>query len=185
MKPRFFRTPADFRAWLEGYHATVAELLVGFHKRGTGKPSMTWPESVDAALCFGWIDGVRKRIDEVSYTIRFTPRRATSIWSAVNIRRVKALQELGLMQPAGLKAAKGRKQHKSRIYAYEQRAQRLDPASEKIFRLNPAAWDFFQAQAPSYRKTVCWQIVSAKKAETKQRRLRKLIDASASGRRIL
>ncbi len=185
MKPRFFPTPADFRAWLERHHAAVAELLVGFHKRGSGTPCMTWSESVDEALCFGWIDGVRKRIDEVSYTIRFTPRRATSIWSAVNIRKVAALTEQGRMHPAGLQAAAGRKPHKSRIYAYEQRDHhRLDAASEKIFRQHAAAWKFFQAQAPSYRKVVSWQVVSAKKPETKQRRLRKLIAASAAGRRI-
>jgi uncharacterized protein YdeI (YjbR/CyaY-like superfamily) len=185
MKPRFFPTPSVFWQWLEQHHAAAGELLVGFHKTTSGKPSMTWPESVDAALCFGWIDGVRKRIDDVSYTIRFTPRRATSIWSAVNIRRVATLTKQGLMRPAGLKAVQGRMKHKSRIYAYEQRDQQLDPASEEIFRRNPAAWKFFQAQAPWYRKTVSWQIVSAKKAETKQRRLQKLIEASAQRRRIL
>jgi uncharacterized protein YdeI (YjbR/CyaY-like superfamily) len=186
MNPRFFRRPSDFRAWLERHHSTVSELLVGFHKRGSGTPSMTWPESVDEALCFGWIDGVRKRIDDVSYTIRFTPRRATSIWSAINIRKVAELTTQGRMQPAGLKAVKGRMKHKSRIYAYEQRDhRRLDAASEKIFRQNRAAWNFFQAQAPSYCKTVSWQIVSAKKPETKRRRLQKLIEASVSGRRLI
>src|SRR5436305_6711333 len=121
MKPLFFATPADWRDWLEEHHERGKEVLVGFHKRGSGKPCMTWPESVDAALCFGWIDGVRRSIDETSYTIRFTPRRPTSTWSAVNIKRVKQLKKTGLMHPAGLKAFAARSARKSGIYSYEQR----------------------------------------------------------------
>jgi uncharacterized protein YdeI (YjbR/CyaY-like superfamily) len=185
-QPRFFARPAQFRAWLSKHHATVPELLVGFYKRDSGKPSITWPESVDQALCFGWIDGVRRRLDEVSYTIRFTPRRAGSIWSSINISGVTTLQAEGLMHPAGLSAFAKRSEEKSRIYSYEQRFRsQLAPAHEKKLRDNKKAWAFFQAQAPWYQRTVTYRIVSAAKEETRLKRLQQLIDESAKGRRIL
>lgn len=185
MNPTFFATPADFRAWLEAHHADSQELWVGYYKVGSGRPSLTWPESVDEALCFGWIDGVRKRIDAESYMIRFTPRQPRSIWSAVNIKRAQELLEAGLMRPAGLKAFEARQDDKSAIYAYEQRhTAELDAASEEQFRANPAAWAFFQAQPPSYRKAAIWWVVSAKKEETQRKRLATLIADSEQGRPI-
>ena len=184
MKPRFFKTPADFRAWLEKNHDKAKELLVGFYKRDSGRPSITWPESVDQALCFGWIDGVRKRIDDESYTIRFTPRRRGSIWSAVNIKRAKELETLGQMTPAGLHAFAQRDEKKSAIYAYENRPRELAPEYEKRFRANKKAWAFFTEQAPSYRRVMTYWIMEAKKDETRERRLAALIDYSAQGRRV-
>jgi uncharacterized protein YdeI (YjbR/CyaY-like superfamily) len=183
MTPKFFATPARFRAWLEKHHAMAGELLVGFYKRGSGRPSITWPEAVDQALCFGWIDGVRKRIDDVSYTIRFTPRKPSSTWSAINIRRMGELTKLGLMQPAGTHAFGHRSEAKSAIYAYEQReAARLDPAAEKTFRANKRAWTFFQSRAPWYQRTATHWVVRAKKEETRAKRLATLIEDSAHER---
>lgn len=185
MKPTFFATPAAFRAWLDEHHARIPELLVGFYKKGSGKPSITWPESVDAALCFGWIDGVRKSIDDLSYTIRFTPRNPTSTWSAVNIKRVQELTKSGLMQPAGLQAFERRDEAKSAIYSYEQRHNATLPdAYEKRFRANELAWDFFQSQAPWYRRTATYWVMSAKKEETRLKRLDTLIRDSAQQRSI-
>jgi uncharacterized protein YdeI (YjbR/CyaY-like superfamily) len=186
VKPTFFAKPAQFRAWLAKHHATAPELLVGFYKRDSGKPSITWPESVDQALCFGWIDGVRRRLDEVSYTIRFTPRRAGSNWSAINIRRVEALQTGGLMHPAGLTAFGKRSDDKSRIYFYEQRhTATLDRTHQKKLEANRKAWAFFQAQPPGYQRLMAFWVVSAKKQETRLKRLQRLIDESARGRRLL
>ena len=184
MKPKFFQSPAAFRAWLEKHHAKAKVLLVGFYKVGSGKPSITWPESVDEALCFGWIDGVRKRIDEYSYTIRFTPRKPGSIWSSVNIKRAEALIERGLMQPAGLKAHQARREIKSGIYSYEQRGVDLKEPYNRLLRRNKAAWRFFQAQPASYRKVVSWWIISAKKEETRLKRLEKLVAHSARAERL-
>ena len=184
MKPTFFESKDKFRKWLEKNHDKASELLVGFYKKGSGKPSITWQESVDQALCFGWIDGVRKRIDAVSYTIRFSPRRATSIWSAININRATELKELGLMHAAGHAAFERRKDDKSRIYSYENAPKAFAPADEKKFRANKKAWKFFNEQAPSSRRVVVYWIVSAKKRETHDTRLAKLIDASAKGRRL-
>ena len=183
MKPRFFRSPSAFRAWLTEHHATTSELLVGFYKKGSGKPSMTWPESVDEALCFGWIDGIRKRIDDDGYTIRFTPRRSRSIWSTVNIKRAEALAAEGLMRLSGLAAFESREENRSGIYAYEQRNDTLPEPYAGKMKKNKAAWTFFRAQPPSYRKTTGWWVVSAKKEETRLKRLDKLIDDSAHGRR--
>ncbi|MBA3943284.1 MAG: YdeI/OmpD-associated family protein [Herpetosiphonaceae bacterium] len=180
----FFATPADFRRWFEVQHATSEELWVGFYKKGSGKPSITWPEAVDEALCFGWIDGIRKGIDNVSYTIRFTPRKRRSIWSAVNIQRVEELSSLGRMQPAGLKAFAERTPEKSAIYAYEQTSAELSVEYEQQFRANQGAWDFFQAQPPWYRRTAIWWVISAKKEETKLKRLATLIEDSGQGRTI-
>ncbi|HKR60280.1 MAG TPA: YdeI/OmpD-associated family protein [Pyrinomonadaceae bacterium] len=183
-KPTFFKTPADFRKWLDKHHADVKELWVGFHKKDSGKPSITWPESVDEALSYGWIDGVRKRVDETSYKIRFTPRRARSIWSAVNIRRVAELTKEGRMKPAGEKAFAARSEYKSGIYAYEQRQPELPETYAKELRKNKAAAKFFESQPPSYRKLAMWWIVCAKQEETRLKRLRKLIESSAQERRI-
>ena len=185
MEPHYFASPEDFRAWLEAHHETEKELVVGYHKKGTGKPSMTWPESVDEALCFGWIDGVRRSVDDERYCIRFTPRKARSIWSAVNSKRMGELAELGRVRPAGLKAFEARAPEKSGIYAYENRdAAELDPAAEAQFRANAAAWDFFQAQPPGYRRTAIWWVISARQDATRQKRLATLIDDSANNRRI-
>ena len=185
MRPRFFATPDKWRAWLERHHASAAELWVGFHKRDSGRPSITWPESVDEALCFGWIDGVRKRLDETSYVIRFTPRRQNSNWSTVNLARVKELTRLGLMRPTGLSAHEARKPAKSGIYAYEQRKSASLPAPmARRFERNRKAWAYFQKQPPWYRQVVVWWIVSAKREDTRERRLATLIADSAAGRRI-
>jgi uncharacterized protein YdeI (YjbR/CyaY-like superfamily) len=177
--------PEAFRAWLEQHHATDQELWVGFYKKDSGRPSITWPESVDEALCFGWIDGVRKSIDDESYMIRFTPRKPSSTWSAVNIKRVGELAEQGRMHPAGLAAFARRTEAKSGIYAYENRdSAALEAADEQQFRANAQAWDFFQAQPPGYRKTAIWWVVSAKQEATRRKRLATLIDDSAHGRTI-
>ncbi len=184
-RPRFFATPAKWREWLQRHHASTAEVWVGFHKRGSGRPSITWPESVDEALCFGWIDGVRKRLDESRYVIRFTPRRKGSVWSSINLARIKELTRLGLMRPAGLAAHEARTAAKSGIYSYEQRKRaRLPVAMQRRFKGNRKAWAFFQQQAPWYRKVTTWWIVSAKREETRERRLATLIEDSAAGRRI-
>ena len=184
-EPTFFATPADFRTWLEAHHQTAAELWVGFHKKGTGRPSITWPEAVDEALCVGWIDGVRKSVDAERYAIRFTPRKARSTWSAVNLRRVPELIREGRMRPAGLAAYERRAEDRSGVYSYEQRGEaRFDEEAEREFRAHPKAWEFFQAQPPGYRKMVTWWVVSAKREETRRKRLATLIDDSAHGRRI-
>lgn len=167
--------------WLEKNHATHKEIYVGFYKKSTGKPSITWPEAVDQALCFGWIDSVRNSIDEDSYMNRFTPRATRSTWSAVNIARVGALEKQGLMTPAGLAAYERRSEERSRIYSYERKNAKLDAPSEKLFRSNKKAWAFFEARPPSYRKAVAWWVTSAKREETRRRRLAALISASEDG----
>jgi len=184
-RPLFFPTPAKFRSWLSQHHQDATELLVGFYKKGCGTPSITWPESVDEALCFGWIDGVRKRLDEVSYTIRFTPRKPRSTWSAINIARVKELTSAGRMSPAGLAAFEKRSDERSALYAYEQRkSAKLSPAEEKNFRANRTAWEFFQGQIASYRRTATYWVVSAEKEETRARRLAVLIACSQEHKAI-
>src|SRR5215469_6045625 len=184
-KPRFFPTLADWRAWLQKHHADTEEFWVGFYKRDSGRPSITWPESVDGALCFGWIDGVRKTIDGTSYKIRFTPRKPRSIWSAINIQRAKELSKQGLMHAAGLAAFERRDGDRSAIYAYEQRtAAKLSPEFEKEFRANTAAWSFFQSRPPWYQRTSTYWVVSAKQVETRTKRLAILIDCSARKRNI-
>lgn len=181
-KPAFFARPADFRAWLERNHESKRELLVGFHKRGSGRASMTWPESVSEALCFGWIDGVRRSIDEHSYSIRFTPRKASSIWSTVNTKKMQELIAEGRAREAGLRAFERRTAEKSDIYAYENRKTAvLDAASEKEFRRNRAAWRFFETCPPWYRRTAIWWIISAKRPETRAKRLAELIGCCAAG----
>jgi uncharacterized protein YdeI (YjbR/CyaY-like superfamily) len=183
--PLFFATPADIRKWLRVHHQSSREQWIGFHKKASGRPSITWPESVDEALCYGWIDGLRKTIDHESYQIRFTPRRATSTWSAVNLRRVQELTEQGRMRPAGLEAFAWRKEEKSGIYAYENRkAAKLSGADEKKFLARDNAWKFFLSQPAGYRHNAIWWIVTGKKAETRASRLEKLIRASEAGKRI-
>ena len=180
----FFKTPADFRNWLKKNHAVEHELWVGFYKKDSGKPSITWPQSVDEALCFGWIDGIRKSIDDVSYMIRFTPRKPISTWSAVNIRRVAELKDKGLMRPAGLKAFELRREYRSGIYSYEQRSVELPDPYLSQLKKHKAAWKFFEAQTASYRKNVNWWILGAKREETRQKRLAELIEHSTNERYI-
>jgi uncharacterized protein YdeI (YjbR/CyaY-like superfamily) len=184
MKARFFKTPGDFRKWFETNHDSGSELWVGFYKKDSGKPSITWPESVDQALCFGWIDGIRKSLDDASYMIRFTPRKARSIWSAVNIKRAGELIEEGLMRPAGLKAFGAREENRSGIYSYEQRSPEMPAQYRKILVKNSRAVKFFDAQPPSYRKAANWWVQSAKQEETRLKRLDKLIQHSVNGERI-
>lgn len=184
-KPKFFATTAAWRAWLEKHHEDVRELWVGLYKRDSGRPSMSWPESVDGALCFGWIDGIRKSVDASSYMIRFTPRKQGSTWSAVNIKRAAELSNLGLMHRAGLVAFAKRADDKSAIYSYEQRkTAKLPPPYEKQFRKRADAWAFFQSQAPWYQRTSTYWVISAKKEETRLKRLADLIEYSAKGKAI-
>lgn len=180
-EPVFFRSPAELRRWFARHHATAPELLVGYWKVGSGRPSITWPESVDKALCVGWIDGVRRRLDDERYVIRFTPRKATSVWSAVNIARVQALEAEGRMTDAGRAAFAARRENRSGIYSFEQRSVELPPAYAKLLKANRAAWRDFQSRAPSYRKAAMWWIVSAKQEATRQRRLARLIELAAQG----
>jgi uncharacterized protein YdeI (YjbR/CyaY-like superfamily) len=185
MEPTTFERPQDFRGWLEQHHDSEPELWVGYFKKGSGKPSLTWPQSVDEALCFGWIDGIRKSIDAERYMIRFTPRRARSIWSAVNIARVAALTEEGLMRPSGLEAFEARREDRSGIYSYEQRDKaKLDPGYEKRFRAKKKAWAAFETMPKSYRQAAIRWVMTAKKEETRERRLASLIENSAAGRTV-
>jgi uncharacterized protein YdeI (YjbR/CyaY-like superfamily) len=182
--PRFFRTPVAFRAWLEANHERANELLVGFHKKGSGRPSITWPESVDEALCYGWIDGVRRSIDESSYSIRFTPRKPRSIWSNVNVAKVESLIRQGRMMPSGLAAYALRDPERSGIYAFERETASFDDEGEQLFRSDRLAWSFFQLQPPSYRRVATYWVTSAKRAETRARRLASLIECSSRGKRL-
>ena len=184
-EPRFFKTPKDFSDWLTANASTASQLLVGFYKVGSGHPSMTWPESVDEALCVGWIDGVRKRVDDTAYTIRFTPRKTTSIWSAVNINKVKDLRQQGRMTPAGEKAFSFRTEAKSRIYAFEQDESAELSAQELIaFKHDKAAWAYFEACPPGYKKQMLHRITTVKRAETRAARLAKLVEACKKGERL-
>jgi uncharacterized protein YdeI (YjbR/CyaY-like superfamily) len=179
--PTFFATPALFRRWLKQHGASAQHLWVGYHKVGVVTPSLTWQQSVDQALCFGWIDGIRKNIDRDRYMIRFTPRKPASTWSAVNIKRVNELIEQGLMMPCGLKAFEARKENRSGIYSYEQRSVDLPGIYLKRMRANRSANAFFSSQALSYRKKVIWWVVSAKQEATRLRRLEQLIAESSNG----
>jgi uncharacterized protein YdeI (YjbR/CyaY-like superfamily) len=181
----FFATGAEFRAWLEQHHTAATELLVGFWKKRTGRPSMTWQESVDVALCFGWIDGVRRGIDADSYSIRFTPRQKRSTWSAINIKRAGELIEEGRMAPAGAAAFAARTDDRSAIYSYEQRHNaELEPEQRARFEANADAWAWFERQAPSYRRTAIHWVTSAKRPETREKRLDALIADSAAGLKV-
>jgi uncharacterized protein YdeI (YjbR/CyaY-like superfamily) len=183
--PIFFARPAELRAWLERNHEAAGELWVGFHKKGSGKPSITWREAVDQALCFGWIDGLTKSVDETSYMIRLTPRKSRSTWSLVNVKRVQELTKLGLMRPAGLAAFEARREAHSGVYSYEQRnAAKLARAQERQFRANEKAWAIVQAQPPWYRRAAVWWVVSAKKDETRIKRLATLVEHSEQGRTV-
>lgn len=183
--PTYFETPEQFRAWLKKNHASATELYVGFYKKGSGKPSITWPESVDEALCVGWIDAVRKRIDHERYYIRFTPRKPKSIWSAVNIKRIGELKALGRLQKAGLAAFESRDTTRSNKYSFEQSVPiEFTPAQLTQFKTNKKAWTWFESKAPSYRKAATWWVISAKREETKAKRLLTLIEDSAAGKVI-
>jgi uncharacterized protein YdeI (YjbR/CyaY-like superfamily) len=185
VKPAFFKRPADYRTWLEANHESESELLVGFHKRDSGRESMSWPESVAEALCFGWIDGVRRRVDDESYTIRFTPRKSSSIWSTVNTKKMRELIAEGLVRPAGMRAFERRSEKKSSIYAYENRSTAvLDADSERELKRHKAAWKFFEACPPWYKRTAIWRIISAKRPETRAKRLAELITCCAEGRSL-
>jgi uncharacterized protein YdeI (YjbR/CyaY-like superfamily) len=183
MRPKFFATPLQFREWFQEHHDAATELLVGFRKRSSGKTSITWPEAVDQALCFGWIDGVRRSIDDESYCIRFTPRKERSKWSRVNIARFRILEAEGSMTSAGTKAFKERREH-TRHYSYENAPRELTGADLERFKADAKAWEYFQSCAPSYRKVALWWVLSAKRPETRQRRLATLIADSAAGRKI-
>ena len=182
--PTFFPSPADLRAWYEANHEAAAELLLGFHKVGSGRPSVTYQEALDAALCFGWIDGIRRNIDAHSYSIRFTPRKRKGNWSLVNIKRVRELIEQGLIHPAGLRAFERRDEAQAAAYSYERETAQFDAASERRFRAQKRAWAFFQAQPPGYQRTATWYVVSPKRQETRAKRLEILIDYSARGERL-
>jgi uncharacterized protein YdeI (YjbR/CyaY-like superfamily) len=180
----FFDSPSAWRAWLAEHHATAPEVLVGFHKKGTGRPSLTWAESVAEALCFGWIDGVRRSAGPEAYTIRFTPRRAGSHWSQVNVDLVEQLEAEGRMTEAGRAAFAARREDRTARFAYEQAEVAFDPEQEAAFRADAAAWAWFSAQAPSYRKVTTYWVTSAKRPETRARRLATLVECSREGRRI-
>lgn len=185
MTPTFFPTQEKFRAWLEKHHEKETELLVGFYKVKSKKPTMSWSESVDQALCFGWIDGIRKSIDEESYTIRFTPRKKSSIWSAINIKKIEELTKAGLMKEAGIRAFEHKSEERSKVYSHEREAYILDSDLEKQFKANKKAWEYFTNQAPSYKKVMIHWIMSAKQEKTRIARLEKAINISAEQKRML
>ena len=180
----FFENSDELRAWLEVNHDKAPELWVGMYRRGTGKPSITWPEVVDQALCFGWIDGIRQGLDATSYANRLTPRRRGSTWSARNIQRLEELSRLSLVRPGGKAAFEARDEKRSRIYSYENRALDLDPKRAALFRADQPAWKFFESQPPSYRKTALYWVASPKREDTKDRRLKILIESSRNQKRV-
>jgi uncharacterized protein YdeI (YjbR/CyaY-like superfamily) len=184
MEPKFFKTAAAFHTWLQKHHDKTESLLVGFHKKGSGKASITYPEALDEALCFGWIDGVRKSIDQNSYTIRFSPRKPSSIWSNINVAHVERLKKLGRMETAGLDAYGRRDPRRTGIYSFENRPKELSPEYEKRFRANKKAWTFFESEPPFLKKTCIFWVMSAKKEETQLRRLEQLIASAAKGERM-
>ena len=185
LEATYFASPAEFRRWLARHHESAAELWVGFHRKDAGRPTLTWPESVAEALCVGWIDGLRKRVDETRYAIRFTPRKPGSTWSAVNVRLMETLIAEGRVLPAGLRAWERRREARTGIYSYEQRGEAtFEPAMEREFRRERAAWAFWESQPPGYRRLTTWWVVSARRPETRARRLAELIESSAAGRRV-
>lgn len=183
MKVQIFNSAAKFRDWLVKNHARESELWVGMYNQRSEKTSITYKEAVDEALCFGWIDGVRKSVDDVTYTVRFTPRKVKSYWSRVNLKRMDELIKLGRVAPAGLDAHK-RRDRKSGKYSFENEERKLDAESERQFKANPKAWEFFKAQVPWYKRTASFWVISAKKPETRLRRLETLIGDSEHGRRL-
>jgi uncharacterized protein YdeI (YjbR/CyaY-like superfamily) len=184
MNAVFFKTAAEFRRWLSTHHATERELLIGFHKKASGRPGIGYKDAVDEALCFGWIDGIKKRVDDQRYTHRFTPRKAGSIWSLINANRVKELIALERMARAGLDAFERRDPKKTGIYSFENRPKTFERALERTFKAEKAAWAFFCAQPPGYRRLMTFYVMSAKQPETRARRLVRLIKSSAEGKRI-
>jgi len=182
--PTFFESLSKLHEWLEQNHGSAQELSVGFHKKTSGIRSITYQEALDEALCFGWIDGVRRNLDDTSYTIRFTPRKPKSVWSAVNIKRAHELIAAGRMTPVGLAAFEKRDEQRARQYSYDRESVEFDDASEKAFRANEKAWAFFRAQPRGYQRLHTWWVVSAKREETRAKRLAVLIEASAEGRRL-
>jgi uncharacterized protein YdeI (YjbR/CyaY-like superfamily) len=184
MKPRFFSTPEQFREWLERNHDGASELLLGFHKKSSGKISITYAEALDEALCYGWIDGVRKNLNETSYTIRFTPRKARSIWSLVNVRHVERLTQEGRMRPAGIEAYARRDPKRTGIYAFENRPREFSPEFEKAFRKNKPAWSFFEKQPPGYKRLMVFRVMEAKKEETRIKRFKELVELCEKGLRM-
>lgn len=181
MTPIFFASQDEFRKWLQENHKKETELLVGYYKVNSNKPSLTWSQSVDQALWFGWIDGVRNSIDQSRYQIRFTPRKPASNWSAINIQKIKELTKQGLMMPAGMASFKNRKEHKSKIYSHENEEVKFSPDLEKQFKANKIAWKYFQSLAPTYRKASKNWVMSAKQETTRRKRLRELIEDSEAG----
>ena len=184
VKPKFFSSQEEFRQWLEKNHEIEKELLVGFWKIASGKPSMSWSESVDQALCFGWIDGIRRSLGDESYTIRFTPRKPKSVWSRINIEKVERLKKQGLMRPAGLVAYERKEDYRSAIYSYENRPREFAPEYEKRFRKSKKAWNFFESQPPGYRRLMIFRVMSAKQEGTRLGRLEKLIASCKDRRRL-
>ena len=184
MRINYFKSASDFRQWLEANHASVRDLWVGFFKKDSGKAGLTYAEAVDEALCFGWIDGLKKRVDDLSYTHRFTPRKLKSNWSRINIQHVERLKKAGRMRPAGLKAYAAREPERSGIYSFENAPRKLAAADEKEFKADEIAWEFFQRQPAGYQRTAIWWVVSAKKPDTRARRLGQLIAESGNGRRL-
>jgi len=184
VKVTYFKSASHFRLWLEANHSSVRELWVGFFKKDSGKAAITYAEAVDEALCFGWIDGLKKRVDDLSYTHRFTPRKPKSNWSRINIQHAKRLKRAGRMTAAGIKAFAKRDAKRSGVYSFENTPRKLRPADERRFKANRAAWRFFRQQPPGYRRIANWWVVSAKKEETRARRLSRLIEDSGSGRRL-
>jgi uncharacterized protein YdeI (YjbR/CyaY-like superfamily) len=184
MQAKFFTSPAQFREWLEKNHDHATELLIGFHKKGSGKKSITYAEALDEALCFGWIDGVRRSLNETSYVQRFTPRKPRSIWSNINVNHVERLKKEGRMHAAGLEAYARRDPKRTGIYSFENRPLELAPEYEKTFRQHKAAWKFFQEQPDGYKRLLIFRTMSAKKEETRLRRLKQLIECSAKGERM-
>jgi len=184
MKPKFFETQKAFERWLASEHAGRVEIWLGLYRKSAGRPSITYPEALDAALCFGWIDGLRRTIDADSYAIRFSPRKPGSPWSAVNIRRVRELSALGMLREAGLNAFEDQDERQAELNSQARATAQLSAAAERTFRENPAAWEYFTRQTPSYRKTAAWWVISAKQEATRHRRLLTLIDKSARQRAI-
>lgn len=184
MKPTFFKTQTELRTWFEKNHADTPELVIGFYKKDSGRGGITYQNALDEALCFGWIDGIRKSIDETKWMIRFTPRKKKSIWSDVNIKRATELEQAGQMHAAGLAAFHGRDEKLQKQYSFENRDRKLDAAFEKIFRANKKAWAWFSAQAPSYQRAASWWVISAKQEATRAKRLKTLIHDSEAGVKV-
>jgi uncharacterized protein YdeI (YjbR/CyaY-like superfamily) len=184
-EPIFFGSPSEFYDWLERHHDTDSEVYVGYWKKGSGRPSLTWSQAVDQALCFGWIDGRANSIDAERYMQRFTPRKPRSNWSRINIEKVAKLRQEGLMRPAGLRAFEARTEDRSGVYAFEQQTPaELPPEYQERLRANTAAWDHWQARPAGYRRTASHWVLSAKRADTRERRLGQLIECSAEGRPV-